>query len=110
MLRDKDGNPVKGADLVTVEPDGTVRLKDGKVLAGVYLDKDGTLHNKDGSPVTGADLLKEIVPQAELAGAAPTQLVRYEVEYIVGGSSKDGAANTYRVLVDESMQQRGELP
>jgi pilus assembly protein CpaB len=131
---DQSGNVVQAADMVTVDKDGTVRTKDGKVLDGVYRDKDGVLRTKDGKPLTAADILKKdpeaAVPAGDrgevLAGvtakAAPdfvasimgkqeaedegpaSRLVRYEVEYIVGGASKDGTANTFRVLVDESQQ------
>ena len=52
-----DGKPVKAADLVTVAPDGTVRTKDGKVLAGVTMGKDGELYTADGKKMTAADVL-----------------------------------------------------
>jgi hypothetical protein len=43
---------------------------------------------------------------AAVMGIAPTapgaRLSQYEVEYIIGGSS-NGAANTYKILVDESI-------
>jgi pilus assembly protein CpaB len=129
QLVDKDGKVIKAADLVTVGEDGKVRAKDGTVLDGVYVDKNGSLRNKDGSLLTAVDVARRegLIPDvnpaqgqllagvkaqadpkfaAAVMGIAPTapgaRLSQYEVEYIIGGSS-NGAANTYKILVDESI-------
>jgi hypothetical protein len=87
------------------------------------------LHNKDGSLLTAADVVRRggILPKGDaaqdpllvgvraqadpkfaetvmgIAEKAPgARLSQYEVEYIVGGSS-NGAADTYKILIDESI-------
>ena len=129
QLVDKDGRVIKAADLVTIGKDGKVRAKDGTVLDGVCVGKDGSLRNKDGSLLTAADVAKHegLIPDgnpalgqllagvkaqadpkfaATVMGITPkapgARLSQYEVEYIVGGSS-NGAANTYKILIDESI-------
>lgn len=130
-LVDSNGNNVKPGDLVTVDKDGTVRTKDGKRVDGVYRDKNGVLRNKDGSVLTAADIvqkeeadsLRQAGADEQLAGVtarpdpkfidtvlgqeqqSPVQrLSQYEVEYIIGGAG-DGAAKTFKVVVDDSMLQ-----
>lgn len=51
-----DGQVVSAKDLVTVDPDGTVRTKDGKVLEGVHVDRDGNLVDADGHTLSAADV------------------------------------------------------
>ena len=52
----KDGRVVSARDLVTIDPDGTVRTKDGKILAGVHVDKDGNLVDTSGRTLSAADV------------------------------------------------------
>lgn len=127
QLVDKNGNVVKASDLVTVGKDGKVRTKDGRILDGVYRDHDDGLRNKDGSLLTAADIMKQqelhdlhkagreellagVTGKADpkftanVMGAketpTPSQLDNYVVEYVVGGTS-NGAARTFKIIVDE---------
>ncbi|HBG18293.1 MAG TPA: hypothetical protein DDY32_03200, partial [Desulfobulbaceae bacterium] len=45
---DSNGKTLAAKDLVTVDPDGTVRTKDGKVLEGVHVDREGNLVDAAG--------------------------------------------------------------
>ena len=56
-LRTADGKRVKTTDLVTVGTDGVVRSKDGTILKGVHLGKDGKLYNSAGKELSAADVL-----------------------------------------------------
>jgi len=126
---DQNGTVIKPSELVTVDANGQVRTKDGKLIEGAYLDKDGVLRHKDGSLLTGKEIadmtdLSKITVSRDahaLAGVSakpepglsrsilaagsdrPKALIsRYEVEYILGGSS-NGAARTFRVPIEDSM-------
>lgn len=129
---DKDGRIYQAKDLVTVDKNGVVHAKDGTVLQGAYVDKDGTIRNADGSPMTAQDVFKQEAAirtasnQGEvLAGVTghhdeafsltggkgaktteemPAGYIPYEVEYIVGGMS-DGAAKTFKVEIENDPGQ-----
>ena len=100
--------------------DGKVRTADGTVLTGVKLDKDGklvladgtrvdpkdviihadgTVTRRDGTPLAGVRAENVTLPGMQRGVAAA--LAGYEVEYIVGGVSKDGVATVNRVPVME---------
>lgn len=53
---DSNGKALTARDLVTIDPDGTVRTKDGKILEGVHVDKDGNLIAADGHTLSAADV------------------------------------------------------
>lgn len=119
---DADGNPAAARDLVDVGADGTVRTKDGKVIEGAYVDKNGVVHNADGSVMSAEDAaLQDSAAQAtpqtpaldgvkgeydpafaqSISGAAPTPesaAASMDVEYIIGGGS-DGVAKTFMIHV-----------
>lgn len=57
QLVDADDNPVAAGDLVTVGADGVVRTRDGKVLKGVTMGKDGQLYGPDGKKMNEQDIL-----------------------------------------------------
>ena len=48
---------LNASDLVNSGPDGIVRSKDGKILKGWKVGKDGTLYNAQGKKATAADVL-----------------------------------------------------
>jgi len=130
VVRDADGRVVKARDLVTVGKDGTVRTRDGRVLKGVHVGKDGALYTADGRKLSAADILKQeavaSVPPKErkplqgvtassVAGLAARivdggatvltpQPVSYQVEYIIGGSTR-GVATTFKVQIDDKESQ-----
>lgn len=52
-----DGRPARAGDLVTVDPDGTVRTRDGKKLQGVTVGKDGELYTADGKKMSADDVV-----------------------------------------------------
>ncbi len=54
---DKNGKPLSAKELVTVDKDGIVRTKDGKVLKGVHVGKDGALYSADGKKESAEDVL-----------------------------------------------------
>ncbi len=56
-VRTADGKLANPEDLVTVGPDGIVRAKDGTILKGVHMGKDGKLYNADGKEMSAADIL-----------------------------------------------------
>jgi len=56
-VKTTDGKTVAAKDLVTVDPDGVVRTKDGTVLKSVHMGKDGQLYDKDGRKMSAADVL-----------------------------------------------------
>lgn len=122
-----DGKTYTANDLVTVGPDGVVRTKDGKILKGVYRDKDGVLRNSDGTPLTAQDVIArdgaqsisdaesdslpgvsasyspDLASSIKAQGEAATQQIR-QLEFIIGGSG-DGAAKTFTVPVEERSMQ-----
>ncbi len=122
-----DSKTYTAKDLVTVDPDGTVRTKDGKILKGVYRDKNGVLRNSDGTPLTAQDVIAQSSAQnidnaqsgtlpgvsasysPDLAtsiknqGEIKTQQLR-QIEFIIGGSG-NGAAKTFTVPVEEKSMQ-----
>lgn len=124
-----DGKVYTAKDLVTIGADGKVRTKDGKILDGVYVDKDGNIRDADGKILTAADLIKRSDVASAMQGEGEllagvtgrrdsnfagtigkvipetvSPYVPYEVEYIVGGSSGDGAAKTFKVQVKDKVQ------
>lgn len=130
----KDGKIYQAKDLLTVDKDGVVRTKDGTVINGAYVDKNGQLRNKDGSLLTAQDVLEEKAiantaaaggeildgvtghDDPAFAGTIGKQVsdrlngyAPYEVEYIVGGSSNDGAATTFKVQVEDGKATHPEL-
>jgi pilus assembly protein CpaB len=48
---------LKAKDLLKVDKDGVVRTKDGKILKGWHVGKDGTIYNAQGKKATAADVL-----------------------------------------------------
>ncbi|MHB8789826.1 MAG: Flp pilus assembly protein CpaB [Desulfobulbaceae bacterium] len=56
-LTTADGSPARAGDLVTVDPDGTVRTRDGKKLKGVTVGKDGELYAADGRKMSADDVV-----------------------------------------------------
>lgn len=56
-VRTADGKLVRPEDLVTVGSDGIVRTKDGTILKGVHMGKDGKLYDADGKEMSAADIL-----------------------------------------------------
>lgn len=122
-----DGKTYTANDLVTVDPDGTVRTKDGKILKGVYRDKNGVLHNSDGSLLTAQDVIAQgssddinnaqsdtlpgvsasyspdLAASIKSQGEVTTRQLR-QIEFIIGGSG-DGAAKTFTVPVEEKSSQ-----
>lgn len=122
-----DGKVYTADDLTTVDPDGTVRTLDGKVLKGVYRDKDGVLRKADGTPLTAKDIIAQNVAQ-EMSDAEETEplagvsaeyssdfaknlgatgeiqaRILKEIEFIIGGGG-DGNAKTFKVPVEERKQ------
>jgi len=119
---DDQGNPVAARDLVDVGADGTVRTKNGKIIAVAYVDKNGVVRNADGSVMSATDAaLQDTAAQSTprgtpLAGvkgeydpafaqsinsAAPSSSAApasSDVEYIIGGGS-DGVAKTFMIHV-----------
>jgi pilus assembly protein CpaB len=120
---DENGKTVTARDLVEVDPDGTVRTKDGKVIAGAYVDKDGVVRNADGSILSATDVAMQnaasLAAQQQgsvLAGVAgeydptfaksisntaPTSeaaTASMDVEYIISGGG-DGVARTFMIHV-----------
>lgn len=127
-VTDAAGRVYNAKNLITVAKDGTVRTKDGLLLAGVHVGKDGKLRDKNGKLLTAADIVerselaKAQVAKADkkgtlLAGvtavhspdfiesirshtpATLQEYAPYEVEYIIGGKS-NGSAETFTVQVE----------
>ena len=88
-----NGAIIKGA---TVNEDGMLVLENGTVVDpnDVVIRPDGTLVTKSGEPIHG--LSADTSAVAALGGG-----VRYNVDYIVGGVSKDGVATVNKVPVTE---------
>lgn len=51
-----DGQAVLPQDLVSVDLDGVVRTKDGRVLQGVHVGQDGALYSADGKKMSAQDI------------------------------------------------------
>lgn len=52
-----DGKRVTAGDLLTVDKDGVVRTKSGKILKGWKIGKDGTVYNSKGKKMSAGDVL-----------------------------------------------------
>ena len=55
-LQTTDGKTVLPRDLITVDKNGVVRGKNGRILKGVTVGKDGQLRTKDGRIVTADEI------------------------------------------------------
>jgi len=56
-VRDGNGKTVDARSLVNVDKDGVVTTKDGKVLKGVHVGKDGQLYSAKGKKMSSGDVL-----------------------------------------------------
>lgn len=88
-----NGAVISGA---TLNEDGMLVLEDGTIVDpnDVVIQPDGTLVTKSGEPING--LTADTTAVAALAGG-----IRYNVDYIVGGVSKDGVATVNKVPVED---------
>ncbi|HKJ64417.1 MAG TPA: hypothetical protein VJ969_03385, partial [Desulfopila sp.] len=91
--------------------------KDGSLLTAQDVIKSTGLAQKDdgGQVLKGVtahldpDFSRSIQQGGEITASGPAYAGQdYEVEYIVGGSSRDGAATTFMVRIENGGKMQGE--
>jgi pilus assembly protein CpaB len=117
-LTTKDGKPLEGVRVAvqplegaTLRPDGKWALADGTLIdpKDVVVHPDGSLTTKDGKPLEGVRVKTGANAQVieglsadfskAKASARPGAGPLYEIDYIIGGASKDGVAPVQKLPV-----------
>jgi pilus assembly protein CpaB len=94
-VRSAGNTLVTAKDLVTVDKDGTVRGRDGRIIPGAYVGTDGKIHSADGKILSAKDILlaeKGLKPGKDGTVIGPDGKILHAKDLVTVG--KDGVVRT----------------